>query len=70
VLCEIRVHDRRKKGPAGVFCAVDADSVDARVLVEEGRDHVARKGKKEMEQSHSDGPVTFIQITNRTPAEK
>lgn len=43
VLWEMRVYEGGKKGPAGVLCAVDADCVDAGVLVEEGRVHVQRR---------------------------
>lgn len=39
MLWEMRVHDRGKKRPASVPCAVDADSADARVLVEEAEVH-------------------------------
>lgn len=43
VLWEVRVYEGGEKGPAGVLCAVDADCVDAGVLVEEGRVHVQAK---------------------------
>lgn len=36
VLWKMRVYEGGEKRPAGVLCAVDADSVDASVLVEEG----------------------------------
>ena len=44
VLWEMRIYEGSKKGPAGVLCTVYADSVDASVLVEEGRVHV--QGRK------------------------
>jgi hypothetical protein len=44
VLWEMRVDDGRKKRPAGIPCPFDADSVYARVLVEERVHVMSRKG--------------------------
>ena len=38
-LREMRIHEGREEGPAGVFCAVDAHGGDASVLVEESGVH-------------------------------
>jgi len=43
VLWEMRVYEGRKKRPAGILCAVDADGVDASVLVEERGVHVQER---------------------------
>jgi hypothetical protein len=77
VLWEMRVYDGRKKRPAGVLCPVDADSVDASVLVEEREVHVQeRKWSCRCRVTRYRGAsirtsdAGDIEITNRTPAEK
>ena len=39
----MRIYEGGEKGPACVLCAVDADCVDASVLVEQRRVHVQRR---------------------------
>lgn len=45
-LWEMRIYEGGEKGPAGVLCAVDADCVDASVLVEQRRVHVQRRKRR------------------------